>query len=187
MAPGSAARKELPLVSNDHQQVSKVLPDTACDNSLAVLRDDPFSRLVAAVAADPDNPFNIERYLWVLEEPAQRCCATCGVWFDPWFGYDGEAPHGPVRRYCSRRCAARAAYERHRARMGRDCEIPYSELVRGRCACRACGAAFDPAVTYDGRPFRSGRRRTCCSRECQARLARRSTTGFGSDQMGTAA
>lgn len=174
-------------MSNDHQQVSKARPITARRGFSPALRNDPFSRLVATVAADTDNPFNIERYLWVLEEPAPRQCECCGTLFDPWGGYDGVTPHGPARRYCSRRCATRAAYERHRARLGRGCEVAYSDLVEGRYSCRVCGSAFDPAVTYDGRPCRSGRHRTCCSRGCQARLAGLRTAGLGDDQMGRAA
>lgn len=78
---------------------------------------DRFAQLVAEVAADPANPYNIERYLWVLDGPPLRCRAHCGAWFDPWFDYDEGSARGLPRRYCSRRCAGRARYLRHRARV----------------------------------------------------------------------
>ena len=98
----------------NHQQVSNSRPATP---QLSVttdqhLRDDTFSRLVRQVVGDPHNPFNIERYLWVLEEPLLRACATCGGVFDPWFGYDGDPAHGQTRQYCSRTCRDRASWVR---------------------------------------------------------------------------
>jgi rubredoxin len=177
-------------VSNDHQQVIKSRPCTPRAKTTTPApshRDDPFARLVAQVAADPDNPFNIEKYLWVLEEPPPRQCPICGDWFDPWFDYVGEAPHGPARRYCSRRCAGRAAYERHRGRLGRSCAAPYWKLAGSRCSCKVCGAEFDPAVGYEGQPIRAGRRRTCCSRLCQARLGSLRTGGARAVEMRRAA
>jgi hypothetical protein len=65
---------------------------------------DPFAALVAAVAADPDNAYNVDRYLWVLDEPGPRSCGWCATWFWP-----GES-------YCSPRCAARATEVRRRCR-----------------------------------------------------------------------
>lgn len=101
-------------MSNNHQQVikSRSLAARETRHTCPVRRDDPFSRLVAAAAADPDNPFNIERYMWVLEEPPVRPCGWCGVVFDPWSGYGGEAARGCPRRYCSRACRDRAAWTR---------------------------------------------------------------------------
>ena len=80
-------------------------------------RRDPFAELVRRVAADPLNPYNIERYLWVLEEPPFADCEVCGRRFDPWFAYDGGPARGLSRRYCSRRCGDRAAYRRHQERI----------------------------------------------------------------------
>jgi hypothetical protein len=79
-------------------------------------RPDPFGELVRRVAADPHNPYNVERYLWVLEEPPVADCAVCGRRFDPWFAYDGGAARGLPRRYCSKACANHAAYRRHQDR-----------------------------------------------------------------------
>jgi len=78
---------------------------------------DRFAQLVAEVAADPANAYNIEGYLWVLDGPPLRCCEHCGAWFDPWFDYDEGPARGLARRYCARRCAGRARYLRHRARV----------------------------------------------------------------------
>lgn len=74
-------------------------------------RDDPFAELVLAVASDPDNPYNVERYLWVLEEPAMQVC-RCGQSFDPEGGLGGR-----YRRYCSDRCQQRAWSEQRKARI----------------------------------------------------------------------
>jgi hypothetical protein len=150
-------------------EASKLRPDSDAITEPQCRRHDPFTELVRRVAADPLNPYNIERYLWVLEEPPLRACATCGAFFDPWFAYDGEPSHGPPRRYCSPRCRGRAAYERQRARDGRRCEAPYWQLDGSSRPCRVCGSLFDPAVTYAGTPTRYGRRRSFCSPECQAR------------------
>ena len=117
MAPGSAARKGLPLVSIDHQQVSKVRPASGRETRPAVPRDDHFAALVRQVSADPANPCNIDRYLWALEVPAPRGCDECGELFDPWFAYDGGPARGLPRRYCSLRCAGRAAEFRRRVRL----------------------------------------------------------------------
>jgi hypothetical protein len=80
-------------------------------------RSDPFAILVAEVAADAANAYNIERYLWVLEEPAPRACAWCGELFDPGLDYRGDISRGLPRRYCSRRCAERASASRRRGRL----------------------------------------------------------------------
>jgi hypothetical protein len=73
-------------------------------------RTDRFAALVAEVVSDPDSPFNLDRYLWVLEErPAWRC-GSCGVEFDPWCGYGGDPGRGCAWRYCSRPCRERAAW-----------------------------------------------------------------------------
>jgi hypothetical protein len=99
-------------VSHNHQQVSKARRTTARETAPAG-RDDPFSRLVASMAADPANPFNIERYLWVLDEPPARRCSHCGGWFAPGESYDGGPARGRPRRYCSPGCVQRAGWERH--------------------------------------------------------------------------
>jgi hypothetical protein len=78
---------------------------------------DPFADLVRQVAADLLNPYNIERYLWVLEEPPVADCEACGRRFDPWFAYDGGPARGLPRRYCSTACANHAAYRRHQERI----------------------------------------------------------------------
>lgn len=103
---------------DNHQQVIKSRPQSLQPSGPTVdpLRDDRFAALVRQVAEDPANAYNIERYLWVLEEPLRRC-AACGELFDPCFAYNGEAAHGQPRRYCSPRCAWRAAEHRRRARM----------------------------------------------------------------------
>lgn len=102
-------------MSHNHQQVIKARRSTAREDFTA-RRDDPFARLVAEVAADPANPFNIERYLWVLEEPPARPCGWCGVMFDPWFDYAGDAARGLPRGYCSTLCRDRAAWARRCSR-----------------------------------------------------------------------
>lgn len=91
-------------------------------------RDDPFAELVRQVHHDPANAYNIERYLWVLEEPLRRC-AVCGELFDPCFAYNGEAAHGHPRRYCSLRCAWRAAERRRRARMTARREVRWGRAA----------------------------------------------------------
>jgi hypothetical protein len=78
------------------------------------VRRDRFAELVARVATDPDNPSNIERYLWVLDEPSARHCDHCRAGFDPWSAYDGGPARGLPRRYCAPRCAWRAAERRRR-------------------------------------------------------------------------
>jgi len=45
---------------------------------VSVARRDPFAELVRQVAAEPDNAYSIDRYLWVLEE-AQPVCGHCGA------------------------------------------------------------------------------------------------------------
>jgi hypothetical protein len=75
-------------------------------------RCDPFAQLVRQVHDDPANPHNIERYLWVLEESPPEPCGECGQLFLPSFDYAGDAAGGHPRRYCSRRCAWRAAERR---------------------------------------------------------------------------
>ncbi len=80
------------------------------------LRTDPFAQLVREVAADLANPFNIERFLWVLEEPPARPCRCCGALFNPWADYAGAPARGVPRRYCSPPCARRAAHARRHAR-----------------------------------------------------------------------
>ena len=77
---------------------------------------DRFAELVARVAADPDNAYNIDRYLWVLDEPAARSCDHCGEPFWPGESYAGGPARGRPRRYCSPGCASRAGWERHWAR-----------------------------------------------------------------------
>ncbi len=77
-------------------------------------RRDPFADLVRQVASDPDNPFNIDRYLWILEEPPPQACVTCGDLFDAWADYLGGPARGLPRRYCSPRCRDRAAWARRR-------------------------------------------------------------------------
>jgi hypothetical protein len=68
-------------------------------------RLDRFAQLVARVAADPDNAYNIDRYRWVLDEPAPQPCARCGTLFWPGESYTGGPARGRLRRHCSRRCA----------------------------------------------------------------------------------
>jgi len=104
-------------VSNNHQQVSKARVVTACGITARTHRDDRFADLVRQVAADPANPFNIDRYRWVLDGPAPRRCELCGELVDAWVDYDGGPAQGLGRRYCSRRCAGRARYLRHRGRV----------------------------------------------------------------------
>ena len=82
------------------------------------IRRDPFAELVRQVAGDPDNPFNIERYLWVLEEAAPEPCGHCGVLFVPSFDYDGAPARGQARRYCTAACAQRATWGRRTLRWG---------------------------------------------------------------------
>lgn len=77
---------------------------------------DRFAALVAEVAADPDSAFNVDRFLWVLEEPGPRPCGWCESWFWPGESYDGGPARGLPRRYCSPRCAARATEVRRRCR-----------------------------------------------------------------------
>jgi hypothetical protein len=83
-------------------------------------RTDPFAELVREVAADLANPFHIERFLWVLEEPPVRTCGYCGALFNPWADYAGAPARGRPRRYCSPRCANRIAYYRQRIRATAD-------------------------------------------------------------------
>ena|SRR5436309_1081547 len=105
-------------------------PDTADEELCAAqrmftvrprLRSDPFARLVRGVAGDPDNPQNLERYLWVLEEAAPEPCEHCGSLFVPSFDYWGAPARGQARRYCSEACAQRATTWRRttRARTGK--------------------------------------------------------------------
>ena len=76
-------------------------------------RVDRFAELVALVAADPDNAYNIDRYRWVLDEPPAQPCARCGTLFWPGENYTGGPARGRPRRHCSRVCAQRAAWDRH--------------------------------------------------------------------------
>lgn len=108
---------------DNHQQVSNLRPRTRASDPdqpsprpPAPLRDDPFARLVRQVHNDARNPFNIERYHWVLEEPPAQPCGWCGVLFDPWFDYAGDAARGLPRRYCSPLCRNRAAWARRCSR-----------------------------------------------------------------------
>lgn len=78
----------------------------------AAPRSDPFAELVRQVAEDPANPFNIEAYLWVLEEAPPEPCEACGTLFVPSFDYDGAPAGGHPRRYCSRICAHRTRWAR---------------------------------------------------------------------------
>jgi hypothetical protein len=82
-----------------------------------VVRTDPFAELVRQVAADLANPFNIERFLWVLEEPPPRECPWCGTLFAPALAHDGTLTASRHRQYCSTRCVTRAAWSRRRARL----------------------------------------------------------------------
>jgi len=104
-------------VFDNHQQVIKRRPSAGYETQPADPRHDYFSQLVAAVAADPANAYNIERYLWVLDGPPLRWCDRCAELFDLWFAYDGGPARGLPRRYCSPRCAARAAEDRRRLRL----------------------------------------------------------------------
>lgn len=151
-------------MSDNHQQVSNSRPTSPQSSAIVEqhLHQDPFTELVRQVHDDPANPYNIERYLWVLEEPL-RTCGACGAWFDPCFSYDGAPAQGLARRYCSLRCRSRAAYERQRARLGRRCGAPAWQLR----SCLVCGALFDPGVSYAETPTRWGRRRSFCSLGCQ--------------------
>jgi hypothetical protein len=79
-------------------------------------RSDPFAKLVGRVHEDPANAYNLDRYLWVLEELPPRACAACGTFFDPWLAYDDEPARGCPRRYCSRSCRDRASWARRRCR-----------------------------------------------------------------------
>lgn len=76
-------------------------------------RSDPFAELVRQVAGDPDNAYNLDPYLSVLED-APRPCAVCGSLFNAGRDYYGGPAVGWPRRYCSPRCAERAAYRRRR-------------------------------------------------------------------------
>lgn len=98
------------------QQVSKLCPDNSAISYMS-RRDDRFADLVRQVAADPHDPFNLDGYLWTLEEPTPRWCDACGDLFDPWFAYDGGPARGLPRRYCSPQCAGRAAELRRRRRL----------------------------------------------------------------------
>ena len=79
-------------------------------------RHDAFADLVRSLAADPDNPYNLERYLWVLEEGPLEACGHCGALFDSAFDYAGGPATGKLRRSCSRACSEHAAYRRRRQR-----------------------------------------------------------------------
>jgi hypothetical protein len=80
------------------------------------VRHDPFADLIRALVADPDNPYNLERYLWVLEEPPPRECGHCGRLFDSTIDYRGELAKGKPRLYCSPSCSNRAAWRRRTER-----------------------------------------------------------------------
>lgn len=80
-------------------------------------RDDPFAALVRRLHDDPGNAYNLDRYLWVLEEPPAQPCGWCRTLFDPWFGYDAEPARGHRRRHCSTGCRNRAAWARRRGRL----------------------------------------------------------------------
>ena len=80
-------------------------------------RLDRFAALVARVAADPDNAYNIDRYRWVLDEPPARPCARCGALFWPGESYAGAPARGRPRRHCSKGCAQQAGWARHWARL----------------------------------------------------------------------
>lgn len=88
----------------------------AKNGRIARERTDRFVELVREVHEDPDNAYNLDRYLWVLEQPPTRACAACGDLFDPWLDYAGGPARGLPRRHCSRACAQRAGWERHWAR-----------------------------------------------------------------------
>ncbi len=75
-------------------------------------RTDPFARLVRQAHEDAGNAYNIERYLWVLEEAPPEPCDHCGRLYLPSFNYDGEPARGRPRRYCSVRCARRMFHRR---------------------------------------------------------------------------
>lgn len=77
---------------------------------------DPFADLVRALAADPDNPYNVERYEWVLEEDPPQECGHCGGLFDPNIDHRGEVAKGLPRLYCSLACSHKAAWQRRTER-----------------------------------------------------------------------
>jgi hypothetical protein len=79
-------------------------------------RSDPFAELLRAVAADPDNAYNLDPYVWVLEEGPLEPCEHCGAFFDSASDYAGGPATGKPRRYCSRACSEHAAYRRRRHR-----------------------------------------------------------------------
>jgi hypothetical protein len=79
-------------------------------------RSDPFAQLVREVASDPENAFNIEGHLWVLEEPAPEVCSQCGALFDPGLDHHGGLATGLPKKYCSLPCSYRAANRRRAAR-----------------------------------------------------------------------
>jgi hypothetical protein len=70
------------------------------------------AELVRQVHDDPANAYNLDRYVWVLEEPPPQRCAACRRFFHPWFAYDDEPARGCPRRYCSRSCRDRASWAR---------------------------------------------------------------------------
>ncbi len=75
---------------------------------------DRFAGLVALVVTNPENAYNMDRYLWVLDEPGPRPCCSCGGWLWPGEAYNGGAARGVPRRYCSPRCPGRVAEVRCR-------------------------------------------------------------------------
>jgi hypothetical protein len=83
-------------------------------------RTDPFARLVRQVHDDPDNAFNVERYLWVLEEAPPEPCDQCGRLYLPSFDYAGDRARGRPRRYCSARCGRRTYDQRRPPRRRRS-------------------------------------------------------------------
>jgi hypothetical protein len=83
------------------------------------LRRDPIAQLVRHLAADPDNAYNLDPYLWVLEEAAPEPCEHCGTLFLPSFDYRGAYARGQARRYCSEACAQRATTWRRTIRTRR--------------------------------------------------------------------
>jgi hypothetical protein len=80
------------------------------------VRHDPFADLIRSLATDADNAYNLEPYLWVLEEQPPRECGHCGRLFDPAIHYRGELAKGKPRLYCSPSCSNRAACRRRAER-----------------------------------------------------------------------
>lgn len=76
---------------------------------------DPFATLVSAVAAMPDNAYNTDRYLWVLDA-RDKPCPICSKAFNPSDTHNGCGHSRRPRLYCSPKCATVAYWQRRTGR-----------------------------------------------------------------------